>query len=128
MVYSLSLKRINMDIKKLPDNEMKPLNIETILTMQKRRYALVIAALMVVNIIMFIMLTSEEGDITHKLSIGLKTIGIGSFVLGFGLGLITALIPYKNFQYSEKYFRASLLNIIIIQVLLIPAQFFFENI
>lgn len=116
-----------MDIDKLPDNEMKPLNIETILTMQKRRYALLIAALLVVNIVLFIMFTSEEGDVTHKLSIGLKTVGIGSIVLGFGLGLITALIPYKNFQYSEKYFRASLLNIIIIQIILIPFQIFFPH-
>jgi len=115
-----------MDIDKLPENEMKPLNIETVFTMQKRRYVLLIAGLMIVNIVLYIILSAEQGDVTHKLAMGLKTVGIGSIVLGFGLGLITALIPYKNFHYSEKYFRASLLNILVIQIILIPVQIFFN--
>lgn len=111
-----------MDIDKLPENDMKALNIETFLTMKKRKYYLLIAGLMLANIILFIILSTEEGDITHKLSIGLKLIGIGSIVMGFGLGLLTALIPYKNLHYSEKYFQVSLIGIFVIQILLIPAQ------
>lgn len=115
-----------MDIDKLPDNEMKPLNVEATFTFQKRRYTLVIAALIIINIIVFIILPNEKGDVTHKLAVGLKTFAIGGIVLGFGLGLITALVPYKNFHYSEKYFRASLITILIIQIVLLPAQILFS--
>ena len=93
-----------MDINKLPDNETKPLNIEVVFTTQKRRYAILIAALMLINIVLFIIFSMQEGNITQKLYLGIKIIGAGSFLVGFGLGLITALIPYKKFQYGEKYF------------------------
>ncbi|WP_018342819.1 hypothetical protein [Cytophaga aurantiaca] len=115
-----------MDLNKLPDNEMKPLNIEMVSTKKKRNYGLLIAGLMLANIILFLLFSNEEGDISHKLFVGLKILVVGSIVAGFGLGLITALIPTKNGQYSEKYFRASLLNIIIIQVILLPVQIFFS--
>ena len=113
-----------MDIEKLPDNEMKPLNIESTFIKQKRTYYLIIAALMIVNIILFVILSSEQTTLTQRFLIGLKTIALGSITLGFGLGLITALIPYGKLHYTEKYFRASLLTILTIQVVLIPLQFF----
>jgi len=111
-----------MDLDKLPDNEMKPLNAEMVSTKKKRNYGLIIAGLMLVNIILFMIFSKEEGDVSHKLFIGLKILVVGSF----GLGLITALIPNTNGLYSEKYFRASLLNILIIQIILLPVQIFFS--
>jgi hypothetical protein len=114
-----------MDLDKLPDNEIKPLNEEIVSTSRKRKYGLLIAGLMLMNIILFILLSNEEGNISHKLFVGLKTLAAGSIVAGFGLGLITSLIPNKNAPYSEKYFRASLLNILVIQIILIPVQIFF---
>jgi hypothetical protein len=117
---------MNMDLDKLPNNEMKPLNIEMVSTKKKRTYGLIIAGLMLVNIIVFMLFSKEEGDSSHKLFIGLKILVVGSIVTGFGLGLITALIPTKNGQYSEKYFRASLLNILILQIILLPVQIFFN--
>ena len=115
-----------MDLNKLPDNEMKPLNTEMVFTKQKRRFVLLIAGLMLINIILFLLFSKQEGDISHNLFVGLKILIVGSIVAGFGLGLITALIPNKNAQYSEKYFRASLLNILIIQIILLPTQIFFS--
>lgn len=115
-----------MDLDKLPDNEMKPLNVEMVSTKKKRNYGLIIAGLMLANIILFMLFSKEEGDVSHKLFIGLKILVVGSIVAGFGLGLITALVPTKNGQYSEKYFRASLLNILIIQIILLPVQIFFS--
>ena len=115
-----------MDLDKLPDNEMKPLNAEMVSTKKKRNYGLIIAGLMLVNIILFMIFSKEEGDVSHKLFIGLKILVVGSIVAGFGLGLITALIPNTNGLYSEKYFRASLLNILIIQIILLPVQIFFS--
>lgn len=113
-----------MDLDKLPDNEMKPLNEEMVSTRKKRNYSLLIAGLMLVNVILFILFSDEEGDITHKLFTGLKILVAGSIVAGFGIGLITFLIPNKNEPKNEKYFRASLLNILIIQIILLPVQIF----
>lgn len=113
-----------MDIDKLPDNEMKALNVDDMLTMQKRKYLLVLAGLMLLDILLFAFVTSTQGDATDNLFIALKTLICSSIVLGFALGLITARIPYKHLNYSEKYSRASLLNIIIIQILLIIGQIF----
>lgn len=115
-----------MDLDKLPDNEIKPLNTEIITTSRKRKYGLLIAGFMLINIILFMLFSKEEGDISHKLYVGLKTLVAGSIVAGFGLGLITSLIHNKNAPYSEKYFRASLLNILIIQILLLAVQIFFS--
>ena len=115
-----------MDIDKLPDNEIKPLNAEIIFTTRKRKYGLLIAGFMIVNIIVFLLFSKEEGDMSHKLFVGLKILVVGSIVAGFGLGLITAFIPNKNVHYSEKYFRASLLIILIIQIILLPAQIYFS--
>ena len=115
-----------MDLDKLPDNEMKPLNVEMVSTKKKRNYGLIIAGLMLANIILFMIFSKAESDTSHKLSIALKILVAGSIVAGFGLGLITALIPTKNGQYSEKYFRASLLNILIIQIILLPVQIVFS--
>lgn len=115
-----------MDLDKLPNNDMKPLNTEIVYTKKKRTYGLLIAGFMLANIVLFILFSTEEGDINHKLFIALKILIVGSIVLGFGLGLFTALIPYKNVQYGEKYFRSSLLNILIIQIILLPLQIFFK--
>ncbi|ABG57526.1 hypothetical protein CHU_0234 [Cytophaga hutchinsonii ATCC 33406] len=117
---------ILMNVEKLPDNEMKPLNIEIAATMKRRRYGLFIAGLMLVNIILFVLFSKEEGDISHTLFIGLKILVGGSLAAGFGLGLLTALIPAREGTYSEKYFSASLLNILILQMLLVPVQIFFS--
>lgn len=77
---------------------------------------------MLINILLFLFMTSTEETITNNLYIALKTLICGSIILGSGLGLFTARIPYKGLNYSEKYLRSSLLNIIIIQFLLIAIQ------
>lgn len=38
-------------------------------------------------------------------------------LMGFFLGLLVALIPYKGASYKEKYFRSSILSILILEAL-----------
>ena len=111
-----------MDLEKLPDNEMKPINIDHELTMQKRRYLLVMAGLMLINILLFVWITPQGENSTYNLYTAFKTLIFGSIILGFGLGLLTAKFPHKSLNYSEKYLRASLLNIVIIQILIFILQ------
>ncbi len=42
----------------------------------------------------------------------------GINLIGFLLGTIVALIPYKGLSYSQKYLRASLLTILVLQGLM----------
>ena len=39
--------------------------------------------------------------------------------IGFFLGLITSLIPYKKLSYKQKYFRFSLIVILILELLVL---------
>lgn len=54
----------------------------------------------------------------------LKTLVFTIPLLGFILGALVALIPHKGMTYKEKYLRASLLTIILIDSLMLATTIF----
>jgi hypothetical protein len=47
----------------------------------------------------------------------IKTMIIGIPILGFLLGTLVSLLPYRNLSYSKKYVGASLLSILLINLI-----------
>jgi len=78
--------------------------------------------MVVFNSAMFIYLSSEDPS-DDDLQV-LATFSIFYILLGFVIGTITALFPYKGLEYSRKYFRAALLSIFVMQIILAALLFF----
>ncbi|MEZ4945395.1 MAG: hypothetical protein R2804_07715, partial [Cyclobacteriaceae bacterium] len=54
----------------------------------------------------------------------LKTLIVTIPILGFILGAIVALIPFKEMTYKKKYLRASLLTIIVLNSIMLANTIF----
>ena len=66
--------------------------------------------------------TNLAGEFVDRKSVNsaaLSTIFLTVPVVGFILGSLVALIPYSGLTYGQKYLRASLLTIIVIDSILL---------
>lgn len=93
-------------------------NIDYKLKSDRKKYLKRIGILIVVNTLLFGLLIKGIGTFTDTLLQALNANLIGFNILGFILGSIVALFPYKGLPYNKKYLRASLLTIMTIQFIM----------
>ncbi|MGE3801833.1 MAG: hypothetical protein AB7H80_12510 [Candidatus Kapaibacterium sp.] len=98
---------------------------------EKKRnlFFIIIAALMATNIALTLLFPPVAhgardlfGNVVGNeglLKAMLQTTVMGAPMLGFIFGTLVAFLPYQNQKYSQKYLRASLLTIIVIELFLI---------
>ena len=84
---------------------------------QNKKRMLWAAGLIVANTILFTLLIKGR-PIGDTFLAAFYSNAIGYPLLGFLLGTMAALFPYKNLPYRKKYLRASLLTIVAIQALM----------
>lgn len=82
----------------------------------RKKMLFIIGGLVVFNTLMFAVFAKGRG-FTANLMTGLNANLLGLTVIGFILGAIIALFPYKRLGYGKKYLRSSLLTILVLQVI-----------
>ena len=92
----------------------KPNPIEVKLKKQNKKYKLWIVGLIVANTLLYTLLIKGR-PLSDTFLAAFYVNAIGYNILGFLLGTMAALFPYKNQAYGKKYVRASLLTILVIQ-------------
>ncbi len=90
---------------------------EELIKTQKRKYLSRIGILIVINTIGFAILANDGTTMSDRFWTSLNANLIGFNIVGFILGAIVALFPYKGLTYKKKYLRSSLLTILTIQAL-----------
>jgi len=93
-------------------------NIDDKLKSVWKKYLKRIGILIIVNTLLFGLLIKGIGTFTDNFLTALNGNLIGYNILGFILGSIVALLPYKGLPYKKKYLRASLLTIMAIQYIM----------
>lgn len=81
---------------------------------QNKKFKFWIVGLVVANTLLFTLLIKGRPMLDTFLA-AFYANAIGYNILGFLLGTMAALFPYKNLPYGKKYLRASLLTILVIQ-------------
>jgi Zn-dependent protease len=94
---------------------------------ENQRLILLIVALAVVNIMLSRLIPFDGQDLTGRviahnspemLGATVKSMLFYVQILGFALGLVAALIPYRGQTYYQKYFRASIICALGLQILI----------
>jgi hypothetical protein len=85
---------------------------------QNKKYFIRIIVLTVINMAMFSFVPFDNRTVYERFMVALPAFIILQPIIGFILGAIVSLIPYKEFGYSKKYLRSSLLVIYILHVLI----------
>jgi amino acid transporter len=83
---------------------------------EKLKYLKIGGLLMVINILLFSFFTQGLGGLKENFIVALYTVAICFTLLAFILGAMVALFPFNKLPYKKKYWRASLLSNLIIQI------------
>ena len=86
---------------------------------QRNKYLIRISILIPLNIILFAVIPLDGRQISERFWVALPAYTIYMNITGFLLGLLMALIPYKRLSYGKRYFRASLLTILVLNLILL---------
>lgn len=100
-----------------PIDKINEVDIDSQLKANRKKYLISIGVLIIFNTIMFGILIKGR-DFTDNLLTSLNANLFGFNILGFMLGAIVAIFPYKELQYNKKYLRASLLTIVVLQLIM----------
>ena len=86
---------------------------------ERKKYLKWIAILVVVNTIIFTLVMGKSTrGIMGSFQAALFSNLIGFNIIGFLLGLPFALIPHRGLSYQKRYLRASILAVLLIQLLM----------
>jgi hypothetical protein len=97
----------------IPLRKTQPIGLKK----QNKRYAWWIVSLIVLNTLLYTMIIKGR-TMPERFTTALWANLVGYNLIGFLLGTMAALFPYKKLPYQKKYLRASLLTIIVIQSLM----------
>ena len=100
------------------DSEITEIDKEQKLKDDRKKYLKIIIGLIIINTILFGIIVKNPKSITDNLLTALNANLIGFNVLGFLIGAIVSIFPYKELSYKKKYLRSSLLTIMILQILM----------
>ncbi|MBM1107055.1 hypothetical protein JQC67_12960 [Aurantibacter crassamenti] len=92
-------------------------NFDESLKTDIKKFLIRILILIVVNAILFGLLIKGPKSTTDYFLTALNANLIGYNILGFILGTLVALFPFKGLPYKKKYLRASLLTILVLQII-----------
>ncbi len=110
-------EKANLEEKVTLETET-PEEILANLKADQKKYLIRVAFLILVNTILFALLIKGSSSVLENFLSALNANLIGLNLLGLILGTLVALIPYKGLNYKKKYFRASFVAILAIQVTL----------
>ena len=85
---------------------------------QNKKYFIRIIILTVINMVMFSFVPFDNRTVYERFMVALPAFIISQPIIGFILGAIVSLIPYKELGYGKKYLRSSLLVIYILHILI----------
>lgn len=85
---------------------------------QNKKFLISIIGLAGINILLFSILPIDFRSANERFAVALPGITVGTLVIGFILGLIVALFPYKKLSFSKKYLRSSFLIMLILQLIM----------
>ena len=100
------------------DSEIIEIDKEQKLKDDRKKNLKIIIGLIIINTILFGIIVKNPKSITDNLLTALNANLIGFNVLGFLIGAIVSIFPYKELSYKKKYLRSSLLTIMILQVIM----------
>jgi hypothetical protein len=83
---------------------------------EKLKYLKIGGVLMVINILLFSFFTQGLGELNENFIVALYTVVICFTLLAFILGAIVALFPFNKLPYKKKYWRASILSNLTLQM------------
>jgi hypothetical protein len=92
-------------------------DVEAQLAADKKKYRNRIIILIAINTILFVLIIKDPMSFPQKCFTSFCGNVIGYPMVGFIVGLLVALFPYKGLSYSKKYLRSSLLAIFVIHSL-----------
>jgi uncharacterized protein YacL len=84
----------------------------------RKKYLIRIVILIVINTVLFGLLIKGTRSTTENFLQALNANLIGFNILGFILGAIVAIFPYKGLPFKKKYLNASLMTILAIQIIM----------
>lgn len=84
---------------------------------ERNKTLITIGILIIFNTTMFV-LFAKGLDFKNNLVASLNANLIGFNIIGFILGTIFALFPYKGLSYSKKYLRASLRTVFVLHTIM----------
>jgi hypothetical protein len=83
---------------------------------EKLKYLKIGGMLMVINILLFSFFTEGLGGLKENFIVALYTVAICFTLLAFILGAVVALFPFNKLSYKKKYWRASILSNLTLQM------------
>lgn len=96
------------------ENEAKLIKLREKLKRRNKIMTMVIIGLMVFNVLTYPFFVQDQGTYEEFFITAFVTNVFSFNVIGFVLGFLAALIPYKNLPYKKRYLSASLLILLII--------------
>lgn len=100
-----------------PIDTIQQVDFDTQLKVDRKKTLIRIGGLIIFNTIMFAIFIKGRG-FTDNLLTSLNANLFGFNIVGFILGTIVAVFPYKGLNYKKKYLRASLLTIFVLQTIM----------
>ena len=100
------------------DSEIIEIDKEQKLKDDRKKNLKIIIGLIIINTILFGIIVKNPKSITDNLLTALNANLIGFNILGFLIGTIVSIFPYKELSYKKKYLRSSLLTIMILQIIM----------
>lgn len=100
------------------DSDFTQVNLDVKLKKDQKKYLLRILGLIIINTILYGLLVKSSRSMTDTFLAVLNANLIGFNILGFIIGTIVAVIPYKGLPYKKKYLRSSLLTILTLQIIM----------
>jgi uncharacterized membrane protein YphA (DoxX/SURF4 family) len=91
---------------------------KNLLQAQRKKYLMRTAVLIVLNILLFTFFIEDGTSKYNRFVLSLQACTYSFAFIGFIIGAIVALFPYKKLNYRRKYLRSSLLSMYIIQIIM----------
>lgn len=107
-------------------------NLITDLAPGNKKLAIRIAVITIINILLFSATPHEWSSMQDRFVRALTVLPTAPVIIGFILGTVAALIPYRKLKYSQKYLRASLwvmlsINLLILTMCILILILYFAN-
>ena len=100
----------------IPDTEY--LETKKFIQAQKKKYLIGTAVLIILNILLFTFLVEDGTSRYNRFVLSLQALTYSFALIGFTLGAVVALFPYKGLNYRRKYLRSSLLSMYVLQIIM----------
>ena len=107
-----------MEDPSILDSEITKIDIEKKLKEDRNKHLKIIIGLIILNTILFGVIVKNPKSMTENMLTALNANLIGFNILGFLIGAVVSIFPYKELSYKKKYLRSSLLTIMILQILM----------